>query len=178
MAQFYAAYLKLEASIKRICRDDVAAMDAIDRVTVHHGGDRKSETIKDNNIMLDSIKESTQGTSSQYALRKLRSDRPDLHTEVMAGKLSPHSRLPGNPFSFPKMMNIAENIKLPPGGNLDMFQAKALYLLASPFTPEPAREEALSLVESGEKIKWRNFARLSFLSSLLYLNEKPSREII
>jgi hypothetical protein len=36
-------------------------------------------------------------------------------------------------------MNVAENIKLPPGGNLSMFQTKAVYLLASPSTPEPAR---------------------------------------
>jgi len=35
---------------------------------------------------------------------------------------------------------------------VEEFQPSALYLLSAPSTPEPAREEALSLAESGEKI--------------------------
>lgn len=78
-------------SIKRICRDDVAALDAIDRVTVHNGGDRRSDSFSHNNIMTE--KESIQGTSSQYALRKLRKDAPELHQQVLDGKLSPHKAM-------------------------------------------------------------------------------------
>jgi len=48
-----------------------------------------------------------------------------------------------------RFMDVAE--KLPTVGSLD-FSPKVLYLLASASTPEPAREEALSLAESGEKI--------------------------
>jgi hypothetical protein len=48
-----------------------------------------------------------------------------------------------------KFMSVAE--KCPQYGHFD-FAPTALYLLASPSTPEPAREEALSLAESGEKI--------------------------
>jgi hypothetical protein len=49
-----------------------------------HGGDRKSENIKDNNIILDSGEKPVQGTSNTYALRKLRKDRGDLHEVTFA----------------------------------------------------------------------------------------------
>lgn len=49
-------------------------------------------------------------------------------------------------------MNVTKTFKSVPGTDLSMFQAKALYLLSAPSTPEPAREEALILAESGEKI--------------------------
>lgn len=48
-----------------------------------------------------------------------------------------------------KFMGVAE--KLPQYGSFDLAPS-ALYLLSAPSTPEPAREEALSLAESGEKI--------------------------
>lgn len=49
-----------------------------------------------------------------------------------------------------RFMNVAQNLpQIPHGAE---FQMRALYLLAAPSTPEPAREEALSLAESGEKI--------------------------
>ncbi|MEW5805040.1 MAG: hypothetical protein AB1847_23390 [bacterium] len=50
------------------------------------------------------------------------------------------------------LINVAENFKLAPGASLEMFQTKALYKLASPSTPEPARTEALILAESGERV--------------------------
>lgn len=49
-------------------------------------------------------------------------------------------------------MNVTKTFKSVPGTDLNMFQAKALYLLSAPSTPEPAREEALTLAESGERI--------------------------
>jgi hypothetical protein len=48
-----------------------------------------------------------------------------------------------------RFISVAESC--PTVGQLD-FSPKALYLLAAPSTPESAREEALSLAESGEKI--------------------------
>jgi DNA repair exonuclease SbcCD ATPase subunit len=47
-------------------------------------------------------------------------------------------------------MNVARNF--PQIQNNFGFQLRALYLLSAPSTPESAREEALSLAESGEKI--------------------------
>lgn len=74
-------------SIKRICRDDPKALDAIDRVTVNP----KHIHIADNDNII--INQSEQGTSSQYALRRLRKDRPDLHEQVLQKKLTPHAAM-------------------------------------------------------------------------------------
>ncbi len=61
-------------------------MDLIDQVTVApHGGDHS----KNNNVNLASDK--PVGNERQYALRRLRKDRPDLHERVLAGELSPHA---------------------------------------------------------------------------------------
>ena len=50
-----------------------------------HGGDRKSEEaeIKSNNVTLAT----PQGNTKEKGLRRLRKDRPDLHDEVVSGKL-------------------------------------------------------------------------------------------
>lgn len=42
------------------------------------------------NVTLYNIQGTDSGTSADRALRKLRNQRPDLHTEVIRGKLSPH----------------------------------------------------------------------------------------
>ena len=47
------------------------------------------------------------------------------------------------------LINVASNFQ--PVGNFD-FSPKVLYLLAAPSVPEEARQEALCLAESGEKI--------------------------
>lgn len=49
-----------------------------------------------------------------------------------------------------RFMNVAQNLPQIPHGV--EFQMRALYLLASPSTPESAREEALECAESGERI--------------------------
>jgi len=41
--------------------------------------------------MIDHENMSEQGTSRQYALRKLRRDAPAIHARVLAGELSPHA---------------------------------------------------------------------------------------
>ncbi len=50
------------------------------------------------------------------------------------------------------MMEVAENIKVATVATLENVQLKALYLLASPSTPESVREEAISCAEDGEKL--------------------------
>ncbi len=60
-------------TLKNLCRDDAAALDAIDRATVgEHGGDRKSERIKNNNVTLEEAPKPQTGNANAYALRKLR----------------------------------------------------------------------------------------------------------
>ena len=76
--------------LKAICtsRADYEALDLIDKATTgSHGGDRS----KINNVNL--APEASKGNSNTYALRKLRKDRPDLHGEVLAGKLSPNAAM-------------------------------------------------------------------------------------
>lgn len=43
--------------------------------------------------ILDNIKSFASGTSSEYALQKLRADAPELHKRVIDGKLSPHAAM-------------------------------------------------------------------------------------
>ena len=71
---------------QRMCGSDIEALDLIDRaVQGKHGGDRKSREFKDNNVRLD---QNRGGSSHQYALRKLRKSRPDLHARVLSEELS------------------------------------------------------------------------------------------
>ncbi len=77
--------------LERICRDDEDAMKLIHKVTIgSHGGDRKSKNIKIDNVNLATP---PNGNARQHALRKLRKDRPDLHAQVLAKKLSPHAAM-------------------------------------------------------------------------------------
>jgi hypothetical protein len=77
--------------LKRICAEDKEALDLIDQATQgKHGGDRKSERIKTDIVRLDT---NQHGNTRQHALRKLRKSRPDLHAQVLKGKLSPHAAM-------------------------------------------------------------------------------------
>lgn len=82
-------------SIKRICRDDPAALNAIDKVTVGEAGAPKGNDNAKTNRSISTVcqKEPLRGTTSQYALRKLRKDAPELHQQVLDGKLSPHKAM-------------------------------------------------------------------------------------
>ena len=88
------------ATLKRVCAGDTVALDLIDqaeRAQTPHGGDRRSEAIKIDNINLEkraaAESEVPSGTAAQYALRRLRKDRPDLHAQVLAGTLSGHAAM-------------------------------------------------------------------------------------
>jgi hypothetical protein len=77
--------------LKRICRDDASVFDLIDQAEQgRHGGDRRSEGAKSDIVTLDS---NQRGNTRQHALRKLRKERPDLHAQVLANKLSPHAAM-------------------------------------------------------------------------------------
>lgn len=76
--------------LRRLVRDDPAALDALDRAVQRpNGGDRKSDKakIRFNNVKTDP----PAGNSESAALRRLRKDRPDLHTRVLANELTAHA---------------------------------------------------------------------------------------
>ena len=56
--------------------NDIEAVDLLDKALQRPRG----KPVNHNNIMNKSV----QGTSENYALRKLRKDRPDLHAKVLA----------------------------------------------------------------------------------------------
>lgn len=71
--------------VRRIVADDLEAIDLLDQaVKVGPGGDHS----KSDNIIV-----APNGTAQDQALRKLRKDRPDLHAEVLAGRLSAHAAM-------------------------------------------------------------------------------------
>lgn len=61
------------------------------------GGDRRSEYFRTDIIRSENSDGSTEkdagGTSREAGLRRLRKDRPDLHIEVVAGRLSTHAAM-------------------------------------------------------------------------------------
>ena len=114
-----------------IIDNEVEALDLLTQeLTGQAGGDRKSSDyeniISDNitNDIFDSKVEAIntsdgRGTSSTYALRKLRKSRPDLHADVLEGALSPHAAMVEAGFR-------KRYLQLP-----DDPQAAALYLLGN-----------------------------------------------
>lgn len=78
------------ATIKRLCRDDAEALDALDKATVGKRGKRNNVTF--------SRDEPERGNGRQYAIRKLRAESDDpqckrLYEQVIAGELSPHAAM-------------------------------------------------------------------------------------
>jgi hypothetical protein len=74
--------------IDRIVRGQPDLETMIDAATQRpHGGDRRSADI---NVDVIHVERPT-GTSREAALRRLRTQRPDLHAEVIAGRLTPHA---------------------------------------------------------------------------------------
>lgn len=84
-------------TLKRLCADNPAALDAITNVTVAKEGapegNKNASKTTDNNVnsCFDGERTSPVGNSSAYALRKLRADAPKVHTRVIAGELTPHA---------------------------------------------------------------------------------------
>lgn len=75
--------------LRKICRDDQEALSIIERETKRpHGGDRKL-VIKIDNVQLDN----PTGNTAERALRKLRTDAPELHRQVIDGSISPHAAM-------------------------------------------------------------------------------------
>ena len=75
--------------VRRIVGDDIEAIDLLDRVLQNPEGGSATQraTVSNSNSGRPS------GTSKAYALRRLRKEAPELHTEVVAGNLSAHAAM-------------------------------------------------------------------------------------
>ena len=71
--------------VKRVIADDPEAVDLLDQALQNPVG--RPET---NNNVQD---KAPQGNSADRALRKLRTDAPELHAEVLAGRLTAHGAM-------------------------------------------------------------------------------------
>ena len=69
------------ATVKRLCRDDVEAVDLIDRVSVVPN---RRPVSSDNVTTFGEPAE--RGNRADATIRRLRKDRPDLHQRVIAGE--------------------------------------------------------------------------------------------
>lgn len=74
--------------IKRIVADDPEAVDLLDRVLQRQVGHPREIVYNIHNS-----KGRPAGTSQARALRRLRKDAPELHAEVIAGRLSAHAAM-------------------------------------------------------------------------------------
>jgi len=73
------------ALVRRLIADDPEALDLLDHALQNPAGRPE----KNNNIQV----KAPQGTSVDRALRKLRKDAPELHAEVLAGRLSANAAM-------------------------------------------------------------------------------------
>src|SRR5690606_18700205 len=77
-------------TVRKLLVDDAEALDLFDKAYQNQPG-RPSKGSAEN---LNNIKGFyPRGTSKDYALRKLRKDAPELHAEVLAGRLSAHAAM-------------------------------------------------------------------------------------
>jgi hypothetical protein len=72
------------ALVQRIVADDKEAFDLLDQALQNPVG---------TNVPVNNINTRPQGTSQGQALRRLRKDAPELHAEVLAGRLSAHGAM-------------------------------------------------------------------------------------
>gem|GEM_PF-4095400 len=75
-------------TLKRICRDDMEALDALDKALQDGGRQGERNDLAADNLP-DNIREVANqadgyGTSRAYSLRRLRSEQPELHARVLA----------------------------------------------------------------------------------------------
>lgn len=88
------------ALVRTLVQGDAVALDLFDKtVQVANGGDRRSASFSEYVIHTEAEGEdsrkrvSPSGTSREAGLRRLRKDRPDLHAEVLAERLSIHAAM-------------------------------------------------------------------------------------
>lgn len=72
--------------VRRILGDDPVALDLLDSALAGHQGQRTDLVDNINEVRPD-------GTSREQALRRLRKDAPELHSDVLAGRLTAHGAM-------------------------------------------------------------------------------------
>jgi hypothetical protein len=74
-------------TVRKPCNEDVETLDLLEQVKLNRfrGGERKSESFKDGktNFEIPEVKK-----TKSCGLKRLRTQRPDLHKLVLEGKLS------------------------------------------------------------------------------------------
>jgi hypothetical protein len=82
-------------TIQKLCSSDITAIDLLDRIQKKkRGGDRRSRKFQEEIIKVDNTKlERPSGTSRQYALRRLRQNKPDLYQKVLLSEISAHQAM-------------------------------------------------------------------------------------
>ena len=85
-------------ALRRLCRDDAEALDAIDAALrmpngVNRRWDEGERGEAFDNVQSLSVPKPPTGNSSARALRALRDHAPALHAEVLAGRVSPHGAM-------------------------------------------------------------------------------------
>lgn len=80
--------------LKNICADDIEAQTLIDAAVKEKPGNRKG-TNRFTGRTVDNVHSSIRpsGNEQSRALRRLRTQRPDLHSKVLKGELSPHAAM-------------------------------------------------------------------------------------
>ncbi|MFE9736162.1 hypothetical protein ACFYO9_37550 [Streptomyces sp. NPDC005863] len=74
--------------LKRLVAPDAEAADLLDRALQNREGSPGT-----NNNVISSGETNPQGNSRARALRRLRKDEPELHADVLAGRLSAHAAM-------------------------------------------------------------------------------------
>ena len=76
--------------LRRLCADYPVVLDLLEQTQEpkRRGGDRRSQKLKENKSDNVKFENSLRGNSSAYSLKKLRTNRPDLHRKVLAKELS------------------------------------------------------------------------------------------
>lgn len=81
-------------ALRRLCRDDAEALDAIDAaLRMPEGRPVRGDAETVNNVHGFTAAQRPQGNSAERALRALRDHAPALHAEVLAGRVSPHGAM-------------------------------------------------------------------------------------
>ena len=93
--------------LQDVCRHDPEALDLLDQALQNPVGVHLSRS--DSDVITISRDPNRRGTSRAYALRKLRKDAPELHAEVLAGRLSAHAAMVKAGFRPPKFTVRADS---------------------------------------------------------------------
>jgi len=75
--------------VRRIVANDVVVVDLLDEALRNPEGGSAAQR----STVANSNSGRKDGTTRAYALRRLRKDKPDLHAEVLAGRISAHAAM-------------------------------------------------------------------------------------